>query len=388
VAEIPLRYGCNPHQGSAVVRMPEGRAPLRVLNGEPSYINVLDALTGWQLVRELAALTGEVAAASYKHVSPAGAALAGPLTDAFRRAQMLDFEPTSDAATAYVRARGADRVSSFGDAAAISTTDDRELAEILSREVSDLIVAPGYELEALEILKAKKRGDYLILEADPEFEPEPLERRDLFGIELQQMRNVRTVGADEIRAGTEQPLSDGVARTLVVATTALKYTQSNSVCVAWDGQVIGLAAGQQSRIHCTRLACEKAEKWMLQTHPRVLALEFPEGVGRPERTNAVDQYVHWDRLSPPERDALVSTLGYRPEPLTADERAAWFAEFEDLCMSSDAFIPFRDNVDGAASSGVRYVAHTGGSVRDASVREAARRQGVVVIETGVRCFYH
>jgi AICAR transformylase/IMP cyclohydrolase PurH len=301
---------------------------------------------------------------------------------------MLDFDPTSDAATAYVRARGADRVSSFGDAAAVSTVVDRELALVLKREVSDLIVAPGYDPDALEILKSKKRGAYLILEVDPEFGPGPLERRDLFGMEIVQERNVATVGPDTIRAGTDQTLPDDVVETLVVATTALKYTQSNSVCLAWEGQVIGMAAGQQSRIHCTRLACEKAEKWMLQTHPKVLALDFPQGLGRPERTNAVDQYVHWDRLSPPEQGQLVSSLGYRPEPLTAGERAAWFAGFEGLCLSSDAFIPFRDNVDRAAASGVRYVAHTGGSVRDASVREAAEGQGVVVIETGVRCFYH
>ncbi len=386
--EIRLKYGCNPHQGEALVRMPGGTAPLRVLNGTPSFINILDALTAWQLVREAAALTGKVAAASYKHVSPAGAAVAGTLSEAFCRSQLLDGVPSSDVANAYVRARGADRMSSFGDAAALSTVVNRELAEILRREVSDLIVAPGYDADALEVLRAKKRGRYLILEMDPDFEPGPIDRRELFGLTLEQERNTRRLGPEEFRASAPVPLPDDVVETMVVATTALKYTQSNSVCLAIDGQVIGMAAGQQSRIHCTRLACEKAEKWMLQTHPKVLGLDLPSALGRPERTNAADQYIIWDRLSQWERTALERTIGATVVPLTREERQEWFQGFTGLCMSSDAFLPFRDNIDRAAATGVKYVAHAGGSVRDALVHEAATEHGIVLIETGTRCFYH
>ena len=386
--DIPLKYGCNPHQGSALVRTSGDRSPLRVLNGSPSYINILDALTGWQLVRELSALTGKVSAASYKHVSPAGAAVAAPLTPQFCKSQMLDFTPSSDVARAYVRARGADRVSSFGDAAVVSGVVDVELAEVLRQEVSDLILAPAYDPAAFEVLRAKKRGAYLILEVDPSFQPEQVERRELFGLTLEQQRNDRAVRPEVFRDAADPPLPEAVVETLVVATTALKYTQSNSVCVAFDGQVVGMAAGQQSRIHCTRLACEKAEKWMLQTHPDVLALDLPAHLGRPERTNAIDQYILWNRLSEPEREALATTLGHRPEPLGSQERSRWYGLFEGLALSSDAFIPFRDNLDRAVLTGVRYVAHTGGSLRDESVRAAAREHGITLIETGTRCFYH
>jgi AICAR transformylase/IMP cyclohydrolase PurH len=387
MTDIHLRYGCNPHQGAAVLRMPDGSAPLRVLNGAPSYINLLDALTGWQLVRELSALTGKTSAASYKHVSPAGAAVAGPVTPDFCRSQMLESMPSSDVASAYVRARGADRMSSFGDAAVLSSTVDVELAEILRKEVSDLIMAPGYKPQALEILRSKRKGAYLVLEVDPDFEPGPLESRDLFGLRLEQERNSRRLGPDEIRESAGGKLPQDVAETLTVATTALKYTQSNSVCVAVDGQVIGMAAGQQSRIHCTRLACEKAEKWMLQTHPKVLALELGE-LSRPERANAVDRYILWDRLSSSEREAFTRTVGYRPEPLAPEERLSWFGGFEGLCLSSDAFIPFRDNLDRAAATGIKYVAHAGGSIRNASVHDAAQEHGMTLLETGVRCFFH
>ncbi len=385
-ASIDLRYGCNPHQDRARLEAPGDDLPLEVLNGAPGYINVLDALTAWQLVHELSRATGKVAAASYKHVSPAGAAVDGEVSEAFARSQFLGAPPDSAVARAYVRARGGDRVSSFGDAAAVSGTVDLALARVLKGEVSDLIVAPDYEPDALELLKTKKRGNYLILRMDPSWQPGALERREVFGLTLQQERNDEPITPDLFRGGPSVP--DDVVETLVVATTALKYTQSNSVCVAWQGQVIGMGAGQQSRIHCTRIACAKAEKWMLQTHPRVLDLRFPEGLGRPEKTNAVDQYILWDQLSEPERTQLVETLGYRPEPLTAEERRGWFEGFHDLCLSSDAFIPFRDNVDRAAMTGVRWVAHTGGSVRDEAVREAARELDVAVIETGVRCFLH
>jgi phosphoribosylaminoimidazolecarboxamide formyltransferase / IMP cyclohydrolase len=386
--ELPLRYGLNPHQGAARVHLPRVQAPLRVQNGAPSYINVLDALTGWELVRELKAATGKTAAASLKHVSPAGAAVAGEVPAAFVRAQMLRAAPTGPAAQAYVRARGADRMSAFGDAVAISDPVDLELAKVLKTEVSDLIIAPGFEPGALEVLCSKKRGTYLVMEIDPTFEPPRLERREVFGLTLEQERNAAEISPAVFRERAPGPVPDSVAESLVVATIALKYTQSNSVCVAHDGQVIGMGAGQQSRIHCTRLACEKAEKWMLQTHPRVLALRFTAGIGRTERTNAIDQYLSWDQLSDSERKVLRTFLEIEPEPITAAERQAWFGRFDGLVLSSDASIPFRDNVDRAARSGVRYIAHTGRPARGADVQRAADEHGVMLLETGLRCFLH
>jgi phosphoribosylaminoimidazolecarboxamide formyltransferase/IMP cyclohydrolase len=386
MADLELRYGANPHQGHARLRLPDGQSPLRVLNGAPGYINVLDALTAWPLVRELHSVTGKVAAASFKHLSPAGAAIDGLVSDSFVRSQFLDHLPESPVARAYIRARGADRMSSFGDAVAVSGTVGVELAQILLREVSDLIIAPAYEREALEILSSKRGGKYLVLQIDPDFEPPSTESREVFGLTLEQERNTALVTPELFHA--EPALPEDVVESLVVGTTALKYTQSNSVCISFEGQVIGMGAGQQSRIHCTRIACAKAEKWMLQTHPRVLALEFSEEMGRPDKTNAIDQFLLWEELSGPEQDQLVSTLGYEPTPLSSEERQSWFAEFGGLCMSSDAFIPFRDNIDRAASTGVSFVAHAGGSMRDESVRAAAATLGVRVIETGMRCFLH
>ncbi|MGD8728661.1 MAG: phosphoribosylaminoimidazolecarboxamide formyltransferase [Gemmatimonadota bacterium] len=384
---LDLRYGCNPHQGRARLTCPDGELPITVLNGAPGYINILDALTAWQLVRELGSVTGKAAAASFKHVSPAGAAVSGPVSDSLARSQFLQSEPGSATASAYVRARAADRMSSFGDAAAVSERVDLALAQVLKAEVSDLVVAPAYDDDALELLRTKKRGKYLILQIDPDFTPgSSIESRDVFGLTLEQERNDRPITPDLFDPEGSMPAD--VVESLVVATTALKYTQSNSVCVAWQGQVIGMGAGQQSRIHCTRLACAKAEKWMLQTHPKVLALDFPDGMGRPERTNAVDRYLLWEDLSEPERAHFVETLGYEPEPLSATERAEWFRTFDGLVMSSDAFIPFRDNIDRAAMTGISHVAHTGGSVRDEAVRQAASELGITLVETGVRCFLH
>ena len=386
--DISLRYGCNPHQKFARLVQPSDRTPLRVLNGEASYINILDALTGWQLVRELAEVTGKAAAASFKHVSPAGAAVADPISEDFARAQFLS-EPTNDPVTqAYVRARGADRMSSFGDACAVSHPVTVELATILKAEVSDLIIAPSYEPAALEVLRSKRRESYLILEIDPEYSPEGLDRRDVFGFALEQSRASVTFRPELFQARDGSATPESVVETMVVATTALKYTQSNSVCVAYEGQVIGMAAGQQSRIHATRIACDKAEKWMLQTHPKVLALRFPPNLLKPERANTVDQYVLWERLSRNERDSLSSALGYMPEPITGTEREEWYSRFEDLCLSSDAFIPFRDNVDRAAATGVRYIAHPGGAIRQERIAAAAREHGITLFETGVRCFFH
>ena len=276
-SEIPLRYGCNPHQQSARLLQPGSRTPLRVLNGEPSYINVLDALTGWQLVRELAEVTGKAAAASFKHVSPAGAAVAGRISEDFARSQFLGQPPHDPVTQAYVRARGADRMSSFGDACAVSHPVTAELAAVLKAEVSDLIIAPAYEPEAIEVLRSKRRGSYLILEIDPEYLPDGPERRDVFGLALEQSRASVTIGPELFQSRDGSATPESVVETLVVATTALKYAQSNSVCVAYEGQVIGMAAGQQSRIHATRIACDKAEKWMLQTHPKVTGSEVSTG---------------------------------------------------------------------------------------------------------------
>lgn len=387
--EIALKYGSNPHQVPASLTLPDP-SPLRVLNGKPSYINILDALGAWQLARELKSATGVCGAASFKHTSPAGAAIDRPLTAAYRTSQFLPNEPLSPVARAYVRARGGDRMSSFGDVAGVSDVVDLSLATILRREVSDLIIAPGYEPAALDILKAKKGGAYLILEIDPAYEPPVMESREVFGFTLQQRRNDVAISTDLFRnVVTEQTtISNNVLETLVVATIALKYTQSNSVCLAFDGQVIGMGAGQQSRVHCTRLACDKADKWFLQQHPKALALPFRAGLSRPERANIVDQFVLWDQLSDPEREAMVRGLVSEPEIITLQERVEWIKEFADICLSSDAFIPFRDNIDRANRSNVRYVAQHGSSLRDDDITRTANEYGMVMVHTGLRCFLH
>ena len=388
--EISLKYGCNPHQTPARLLVPDDPPPFEVLNGTAGFINILDALGGWQLVRELREATGLPSAASFKHVSPAGAAVARPLTPAFRKSQMLSDEHLSPIATAYARARGGDRMSSFGDAAAVSDVVDTSLAQLLSQEVSDLIIAPGYDPEALAILKAKKKGRYIILQMDPDYEPPPVERRDAFGFSLEQKRNTAkiTAGTFENIVTSEGAISSDVATTLIVATIALKYTQSNSVCVAYDGQVVGMGAGQQSRVHCTRLACDKADKWFLQQHPSVLDLRFKPDLSRAERTNIVDQVLLWDQLSEPEIAATVAGLEQDPHPITKQERLAWIGNFEGVCLSSDAFIPFRDNIDRASRSNVHYVAQPGQSLRDDEVTAVAAQYQMVMIHTGVRCFLH
>ena len=387
---VSLRYGCNPHQKPAELVMEGETGPLEVLNGAPSFINVLDALGAWQLVRELQRATGLASAASFKHVSPAGAAVAGPLDDALRRSQMLPDAELSPVANAYARARGGDRMSAFGDAVAVSEKVDLSLARLLRREVSDLIVAPAYEPEALELLRRKRGGRYLVLRMDPAYEPPPMESRDAFGLTLTQKRNTVPVTAalfDKV-VSARQALPAEALQTLIVATIALKYAQSNSVCVAYQGQVIGMGAGQQSRVHCARLACDKADKWFMQQHPRVLDMAFRPGLGRPGKTNAVDQYLLWDQLAEAERGVLREALLDLPEPLTPQERAAWIAGFEGVCLSSDAFFPFRDSIDRASRSNVQYVAHPGGSLRDEEVTAAADQYGMVMVHTGLRCFLH
>ena len=387
---LELRYGCNPHQRPAYLRFDSDPAPLRVLNGAPGYINLLDAFGAWQLVRELQQATGLPSAASFKHVSPAGAAVARPLTESFRRSQMLLDEDLSPVATAYARARGGDRMSSFGDAVAVSETVDLSLARLLRREVSDLIIAPGYEPDALDLLRGKRGDRYLVLQIDPAYEPPERESRQVFGFTLEQKRNTAAVDArlfqDVVSARTEMPKE--ALETLIVATVAQKYAQSNSVCVAYQGQVIGMGAGQQSRVHCTRLACDKADKWFLQQHPRVLALETQEALTRPAKTNTVDQYLLWDQLADAERAALRDALVQVPDPLTRQERAEWIDRFSGVCLSSDAYFPFRDSIDRASRSNVQYVAHPGGSLRDDEVIAAADQYGMVVVHTGLRCFLH
>jgi AICAR transformylase/IMP cyclohydrolase PurH len=387
---LALRYGCNPHQKPARLTFDRDPAPLRVLNGAPSYINLLDAFGAWQLVRELRRATGLPSAASFKHVSPAGAAVARPLEQSFRESQMLLGADLSPVATAYARARGGDRMSSFGDALAVSETVDRSLARLLQREVSDLIIAPGYDPEALELLRSKRSGGYRILEMDMAYEPPEMESRQVFGFMLEQKRNTAAIDASLFQnvVSARKEMSHDALETLIVATVALKYAQSNSVCVAYQGQVIGMGAGQQSRVHCTRLACDKADKWFLQQHPRVLALEYRDGLSRTARTNAVDQYLLWDQLADAERAALRQALLGAPEPLTRRERAAWIGGFEGVCLSSDAYFPFRDSIDRASRSNVQYVAHPGGSLRDDEVIAAADQYGIVMVHTGLRCFLH
>ncbi len=387
--DISLKYGCNPHQTPAGVTVPE-ESGFQVLSGRPGYINFLDALGAWQLVRELKAATGKPAAASFKHVSPAGAAVAGPLSETYRASQFLGDEAYSPLATAYARARGGDRMCSFGDVAAVSDVVDLSLARMLFEEVSDLIIAPGFEPEALELLKTKRDGAYMVLAIDPGYEPAEKESREVFGFAMTQKRNVAPVTPELFRtAGADDgPLPSGVLETLIVATVALKYTQSNSVGIGYDGQVIGMGAGQQSRVHCTRLACGKADKWLLQQHPKTLALPIRDDLPKPEKANLVDYYLLWDELSDVEKRKLREGLTADPDPLTREERTDWVRRFDGICLSSDAFIPFPDNLDRAARSNVRYVAQTGGSARDDVVSEAAAEYGMTMVHTGLRLFLH
>ena len=389
MSELNIKYGCNPHQKPSRLFVDGDRMPLEVINGTPSYINFLDALNAWQLVRELREATGLPAAASFKHVSPAGAAVAVPLPQALARACHVEGKTLSPVAQAYARARGADRVSSFGDFIAISDTVDESLAELLAKEVSDGIVAPAYEPAALEKLKAKRKGSYVILRMDPAWEPGDVERRDVFGITLEQKRNDVRIGeslfANRVTRNADLPAE--ALRDLLIATITLKFTQSNSICFAMDGQVIGVGAGQQSRIHCTRLAAGKADIWMLRQHPKVLDLKFKEGLPNSVRDNAVDQYLR-DDVTEVELAEWRTLFDEVPEKLTAQEKAAFIGAFGNIVYSSDAFIPFRDNIDRAAASGARYVAQAGGSVRDGEVIGAADAYGMVMCFTGLRLFHH
>lgn len=389
--EMTLKYGCNPHQAFARLVVEQDPSPITFHNGKPGFINLLDLFGAWQLARELKEATGLPGAASFKHVSPAGAAVAGPLDEAFRRSQYIPLdEELSPVATAYARARGGDRMCSFGDVAAVSDTVDVSLAKVIRREVCDALIAPGYEPEALEMLRKKKGGKFLAVEIDPAYEPPEIESRDAFGFRLEQSRNTAKVTRDLLAKVVSQKadIPEDAALSLLVCTVALKYTQSNSVGVAYQGQVIGMGAGQQSRVHCTRLACGKADKWLLQQHPRVLDLPFKAGLGRPEKTNVVDAFLLWDELADAERAWLLGQLDGEPEPLTAAERAEWIAGFDGISLSSDAFFPFRDSIDRASRSNVQYLLQPGGSARDDVVTDAVDQYGMWMAHSGLRCFLH
>lgn len=385
---LKLKYGCNPHQANAGLRRVEG-LPIKVLNGNPGYINFMDAMNSWQLVKELRAATGMPAAASFKHVSPAGAAIGRPLSETLRSIYFTGKTELSPLACAYARARGADRMSSFGDWAALSDEVDESTALLIKREVSDGVIAPGYSKEAIKILKAKKGGKYNIIEIDPDYEPSELEKKSIYGVTFEQDRNSYIPDASNlgeiVTKNTHIP--EETKLDMMVASITLKYTQSNSVCFVHDGQVIGCGAGQQSRIHCTRLAGEKADTWFLRQHPAVVSLKFKKGIRRPERDNAIDMFLQ-DELSVEERVYWEKFFEEIPRQLTADEKKEWLSDKKGVTFGSDAFFPFRDNIDRAVRSGASYIIQPGGSVRDDAVIDACNEYGIVMICTGTRLFHH
>jgi phosphoribosylaminoimidazolecarboxamide formyltransferase/IMP cyclohydrolase len=387
--QIRLRYGLNPHQKPARAFMTEGALPIEVLNGQPGYVNMLDALNSWQLVKELKGLTSLPAAASFKHVSPAGAAVGRPLSAELAESCFAGGGELSALACAYVRARGADRMSSFGDWAALSDMVDVPTARAIRREVSDGCIAPGFEPQALELLKGKKGGNYPVLRADATYSPPGTETRQVFGVTLEQQRNDAVVSeqllANIVTEKTE--ITEDAKLNMLVAAVVLKYTQSNSICVAYDGQVIGVGAGQQSRIHCTRIACAKADRWFLRLHPKVRGLRFAKGVDRSSKATAIDLYLESDATEP-ELEAWHKLFEEPPEPMTGGEKTEWLGQFDGVVLGSDAFIPFRDNVDRAARSGVGYVIQPGGSTRDEDIIAAANGYGMVMVFTGLRLFHH
>ncbi len=392
MTELELKYGCNPNQKPSRIFMREGgELPLTVLNGKPGYINFLDALNSWQLARELKEATGLPSAASFKHVSPAGAAVGLPLSETERKIYFVDpGAELSPIACAYIRARGADRLCSYGDWAALSDVCDAPAANYLKAEVSDGIIAPGYTGEALEILKAKKKGGYNVVQIDPAYIPAPQEYKDVFGVTFQQGRNEYKIDASLLTGivTKNRDLPEAAKIDMIVALITLKYTQSNSVCYVKDGQAIGVGAGQQSRIHCTRLAGTKADNWWLRQHPAVLALPFAEGIRRPDRDNAVDVYIsdEWEDLLA--EGAWQRVFKERPLPLTAEEKKAWIAKLSGVTCGSDAFFPFGDNVERARKSGVQYIVQPGGSIRDDHVIETADKYNMTMCFTGMRLFHH
>ena len=388
--ELELKYGCNPNQKPARVFVKEGDIPFTVLNGKPGYINLLDAMNSWQLVQELKKATGLPAAASFKHVSPAGAAVAAPLPEILQKVYFVEGIELSPVATAYIRARGADRMSSYGDFVALSDECDAQTASFLAREVSDGIIAPSYSAEALEILKTKRKGTYLVLQMDPDFQPAELEQKEVFGITFEQKRNTVEINEDCLTdiPTANKTFTEEAKRDLLIALITLKYTQSNSVCYAKDGQAIGIGAGQQSRVHCTRLAGNKADVWHLRQHPKVLALPFKDDVRRPDRDNAIDVYIseEWEDLL--ETDDWQRVFTEKPEPLSREEKKEYLKTITGVALGSDAFFPFGDNVERAKKSGVSFIAQSGGSIRDDNVIETADKYDIAMAFTHIRLFHH
>ncbi len=390
--ELQLKYGCNPNQKPSRVFMQDGKdLPVEVLNGKPGYINFLDAFNSWQLVRELKAATGLPAAASFKHVSPAGAAVATELSDTLKKIYFVDDLELSPIASAYAMARGADRMSSYGDWVALSDVCDVQTAKLLQREVSDGIIAPGYTPEALEVLKTKRKGTYNVVKIDPEYVPAPLEHKDVFGVTFEQGRNELKI--DEAMLMQNIPtknkeLSEEAKRDLIIALITLKYTQSNSVCYAKGGQAIGVGAGQQSRIHCTRLAGNKADIWYLRQHPKVMNLPFVDTIRRPDRDNTIDVYISDDYEDVLADGVWEQFFKTKPEPLTKEEKKEWLKTLSGVSLGSDAFFPFGDNIERAKRSGVEFVAQPGGSIRDDNVIDTCDKYGMTMCFTGIRLFHH
>ena len=391
--ELQLKYGCNPNQKPSRIYMEEGELPIEVLNGRPGYINFLDALNAWQLVKELKAATGLPAAASFKHVSPAGAAVGLPLTDTLRHIYFVpeSISELSAQACAYARARGADRMSSYGDFIALSDCCDKATALLIKPEVSDGVIAPEFTEEALQILREKRKGTYNVIKIDPTYKPEPIERKQVFGITFEQGRN--EVKLDDPALFENIPTQNknfpaDAKRDLIIALITLKYTQSNSVCYVKDGQAIGIGAGQQSRIHCTRLAGSKADIWWLRQNPKVMALPFLPNIRRADRDNTIDIYISDDYMDVLADGEWQKFFTEKPEPLTREEKKEWIAQNTNVCLGSDAFFPFGDNVERAHKSGVQYIAQAGGSVRDDNVIETCNKYGIAMAFTGIRLFHH
>ncbi len=388
--EISLKYGCNPNQVPSRIFMKEGELPLQVLNGRPGYINFLDAFNSWQLVRELKMATGLPAAASFKHVSPAGAAVYVPLSDTLKKIYFVDDLELSPIASAYAAARGADRMSSYGDWAALSDVCDKETATLLAREVSDGIIAPGYTDEALAILKTKRKGNYNVVQIDESYVPAPIEHKDVFGVTDEQGRNELKIDASllEDLPTANKNLTDEAKRDLIVSLITLKYTQSNSVCYVKNGQAIGVGAGQQSRVHCTRLAGNKADNWYLRQSPRVLELPFKPGLRRPDRDNTIDVYISDDYMDVLADGQWENFFTEKPQPFTREQRRQWLDGMTGVALGSDAFFPFGDNIERAHKSGVQFIAQPGGSIRDDNVIEVCDRYGIAMAFTGLRLFHH
>lgn len=391
--ELALKYGCNPNQKPSRIYMTEGELPIEVLSGRPGYINFLDALNSWQLVKELKEATGLPAAASFKHVSPAGAAVGLPLSDTLKKIYFVDDikVPLTPIASAYARARGADRMSSYGDFIALSDTCDEATALLIKREVSDGVIAPGYTAEALEILRAKRNGTYNVIQINPNYVPAPIETKQVFGITFEQGRNeikLNDPALFENIPTQNKTFTEEARRDLMIALITLKYTQSNSVCYVKDGQAIGIGAGQQSRIHCTRLAGNKADIWWLRQHPKVMKLPFVEKIRRADRDNTIDIYISEDYMDVLADGEWQKFFTEKPEPLTMEEKKAWIAQNTNVALGSDAFFPFGDNIERAHKSGVQYVAQAGGSVRDDHVIETCDKYGIAMAFTGVRLFHH